>query len=235
MLRKTISVVVLAFNEENNITECLESLMNQTVTPDEIIIVDNNSTDKTVQIAKKYPIKILHETRQGIAHARNAGFSAAQGVIIARIDADCVAHKNWVENILLSMEDDSVAGVTGLIASKEFSAKNKFWFGWLHILYRYIHRKQLKLVQHIMYGNNMAVRKFVWSNIRAKLSTDESLVTEDLDLSLYANKFGKIIFNNKVKSKTKYLRSISKTKKLQKTDRSTIAKFVKANEADLRS
>jgi len=53
-----VSVVVPAYNEEAYIGNCLESLTNQKVKPDEIIVVNNNSTDATVKIAKRFPVRI---------------------------------------------------------------------------------------------------------------------------------------------------------------------------------
>ncbi|MCX7955942.1 MAG: glycosyltransferase family 2 protein, partial [Patescibacteria group bacterium] len=81
----TISIIIPAYNEEKYIENALKSLVNQTEKPDEVIVVDNNCTDKTIKIAKKYqkklPLKIIHETKQGIAYSRNTGFNKAKGEI----------------------------------------------------------------------------------------------------------------------------------------------------------
>ena len=86
--RVRVSVVVPARNEELMIGLCLHSLLNQEVMPDEIIMVDNASDDRTVEIAERFEgIRIIQEARKGIVFARNAGFDAATGEIIARCDA----------------------------------------------------------------------------------------------------------------------------------------------------
>ncbi len=77
-LKPIISVVIPAYNEENYIEACLKSLRNQkTNVPYEIVVCDNNSTDRTVEIAKKYADKVVYERRQGIGYARNKGVSAS--------------------------------------------------------------------------------------------------------------------------------------------------------------
>ncbi|PIZ98690.1 MAG: glycosyltransferase family 2 protein, partial [Candidatus Levybacteria bacterium CG_4_10_14_0_2_um_filter_35_8] len=80
----TVSVVVLAHNEEKYIKKCLDGLINQEEKPDEIIIVDNNCTDKTIDICKEYSVRIVQEKTQGIIAARNTGFNAAKYDIISR-------------------------------------------------------------------------------------------------------------------------------------------------------
>ncbi len=87
-----LSVVVPVFNEENAVSGCIERLLTESEI-DEILIVDNNSTDGTASIiqefAEKYDkVRYVFEARQGVVHARNAGFDASTGNIIGRIDAD---------------------------------------------------------------------------------------------------------------------------------------------------
>ncbi|HET6924501.1 MAG TPA: glycosyltransferase family A protein, partial [Candidatus Saccharimonadales bacterium] len=85
----TISLVIPVYNEEDHLDACLRSVMAQRIPFDEIVVVDNNSTDKTLWIARTFPnVRIVRETRQGVVHARSTGFDHARGDIIARIDAD---------------------------------------------------------------------------------------------------------------------------------------------------
>ena len=225
-MRHTVAVVVLAYNEEKSIAACLNSLVNQSVPADEITIVDNNSTDATVNIASKYKVTLIKEAKQGIAHARNTGFDACSKNLILRIDADCIAHPHCIANIVSSFDEESVVGVAGIIASKEFSPKNKFWWGWMNSVYRHIHMKQLGIKHHIMYGSNMAIRRSMWQEVKVYLSTDETNITEDLDLSLRANLHGKIVYNKKAHTKANYLRNINNTNKLRHTDHNTIIRFL---------
>jgi len=108
-----ISVVVIAHNEEKNIEKCLKSLMNQTVKADEIILVAHNCTDKTVEIASRFPItiKIFNEGK-GQAYSRYYGISCAQGDKILCTDGDTIVPKNWVK-LLSELLDESKSMMAG--------------------------------------------------------------------------------------------------------------------------
>ena len=96
----SLAIVIPAYNEENHLKVCLESLAAQTVTPDEVIVVDNNSTDRTREIVQDYPfVRLLSEKRQGIVYARNRGFNAVKSRFIGRIDSDTILPSNWVERV----------------------------------------------------------------------------------------------------------------------------------------
>ncbi|WP_225320387.1 glycosyltransferase family 2 protein [Rhodococcus erythropolis] len=94
-----LSVVVPVFNEENSLSNCIERLLIQSEI-DEILVVDNNSTDSTASIIHKFAekhdrVRYVFEARQGVVHARNAGFDASTGNIIGRIDADTRVQPGW--------------------------------------------------------------------------------------------------------------------------------------------
>ena len=93
-----ISVVIIAHNEERYISQCIESLLNQTQKPDEIVLVAHNCTDRTFEIAKQYPIRIVPcDGPTGVVHARIKGIESVTGDYILCIDGDSFAQKNWVE------------------------------------------------------------------------------------------------------------------------------------------
>ena len=111
-----ISVIIPAYNEENYISACLDSLMAQTNAPVyEVIVADNGSQDKTVQIAKKYAnVRIVHARHRGVAHARQAGLDAALGEIIVSTDADCTFRNDWLAKIWKEYaKNTTLAGVAG--------------------------------------------------------------------------------------------------------------------------
>ncbi|MBN1797655.1 MAG: glycosyltransferase [Spirochaetales bacterium] len=93
-----VSVIIPTLNQEKLIGKCIESLLCQSYQQSliEIIVVDNGSTDKTVDIAKKYPVKLISETKKGPAAARNAGIKIATGEILIFLDHDCFADKDFV-------------------------------------------------------------------------------------------------------------------------------------------
>lgn len=115
-LKPKISVVVPAYNEENYLGACLASLKKQQFNGEyEIIVVDNNSSDKTSQIAEQFGVKVVFEARQGVGAARQAGCAISLGEIIAFTDADTIVPENWLSRILLEFEKDkNLAAFGGL-------------------------------------------------------------------------------------------------------------------------
>jgi len=110
-----ISVIIPMYNAEKTIKECIESLLNQDFPKYcyEVIVVDNNSTDRSVEVIKSYPIRIVHCPKRGAYVARNTGARYARGEILAFTDADCVVSKNWLREIYNSFRDGDIAAVQG--------------------------------------------------------------------------------------------------------------------------
>lgn len=83
-----ISVVIPAYNAEKSLGECIESILNQTFQPFEIIVVNDGSTDSTEDIALSYPVRYIKQSNHGPSSARNTGIAEARGKWIAFIDSD---------------------------------------------------------------------------------------------------------------------------------------------------
>jgi glycosyltransferase involved in cell wall biosynthesis len=95
-----ISVVVPAYNESELIQTTLESLFKQDYKGDfEVVVVDNNSTDNTAEIARRLGVRVVFCSQKGVAHARQAGAEAAQGSIIVQADADTMYPEGWLSRI----------------------------------------------------------------------------------------------------------------------------------------
>ena len=110
-----ISVIVPVYNAEKTIKNCVESLLNQDCpkTYYELIVVDNNSPDNSMDIIKSYPIKIVVCLEKGSYAARNEGARHANGEILAFTDADCEVSKNWLKEIDNSFIGGNIAAVQG--------------------------------------------------------------------------------------------------------------------------
>lgn len=95
---KFISVVIPAHNEQEYLTQCLESLVSQDYSKDsyEVIVVDNNSTDNTHEIAVSFGVTVIKQITGPVGAVRNTGAKHANGEFLAFIDADCVAPSNWL-------------------------------------------------------------------------------------------------------------------------------------------
>jgi len=98
--RGLISVVIPALNEGEFLGRTLESVINQDCDNFEIIVVDNNSDDNTAEIAKSFGVNLISEPRRGVGFARQAGFLAARGEIIAYTDADSIVPKDWLARMV---------------------------------------------------------------------------------------------------------------------------------------
>jgi glycosyltransferase involved in cell wall biosynthesis len=111
-----ISFVIPAFNAEASIEALLESIFNQeTKHHFEVIVVNNNSTDRTSFLASKYPVIILDEKRKSRSYARNRGLRAARGKFIAFIDSDVQLGRQWIEKTLSGFELDEIVAVQSAI------------------------------------------------------------------------------------------------------------------------
>lgn len=100
-------------NEEAYIESAIESALKQDYPNVEVIVVDNGSTDNTVSIVKKYPVKLIIEPERGLLKAREKGRLAAAGDIIAQMDADCIAPIGWVTAGVKYFENPRIVAVTG--------------------------------------------------------------------------------------------------------------------------
>ncbi len=96
-----ISVIVPCLNSESTIRKCITSLLDQEYPKGsyEIILVDNGSDDKTVEIIKQYPVKLIQEYSKNPYIARNTGANYSTGKILAFIDSNCEADICWLSSI----------------------------------------------------------------------------------------------------------------------------------------
>src|SRR5688500_685585 len=107
--RPRISVIVPFYNVERYIKECLDGIRAQSYPRDrfEIILVDNNSTDRSSEIAARYrDVTLLRQPEPGSYAARNMGIREARGEIVVTLDPDCLPDRDWLEQIDSSMQDE---------------------------------------------------------------------------------------------------------------------------------
>ena len=117
-----ISIIIPILNNERTIGSCLKAILGQDYPREnyEILIVDNGSTDRSVDIIKKSPVKLLFEKRAHNSYmARNLGIKHAAGDIIVFLDADCIPIGNWMINLTTPFMTSDV----GVVAGEVFSAK----------------------------------------------------------------------------------------------------------------
>lgn len=123
-----ISILMLTYNRENLVSRAIESILRQTYSNFEFIIVDNGSTDKSGQIADEYAkqdsrIRVIHRSKGTISAGRNTALDAAQGDYIAFIDDDDWAEPDFLEFLLdLALENQADVAICGA-ADKVFDEK----------------------------------------------------------------------------------------------------------------
>lgn len=184
----TLSIVIPVHNEQRYLKACLDSIAKQTVMPDEVIVVNNNSFDKTAQIAKTYKfVRLIDEKRQGIVYARNTGFNIVKSDLIGRIDADTHLSKDWVEQVLAFFESQpQTSAVTGNCYFYDFPFRRSF--NALHTFIYYVLQKRIAGT-NILWGSNMVIRRADWLAVK-KYCTLSNSVDEDIDLSLILYRHG---------------------------------------------
>ncbi|MFC4868755.1 glycosyltransferase family A protein [Streptomonospora arabica] len=189
-----ISVIVPAYNEEAVLGRCLEALARQSRPAEEIIVVDNNSVDRTAEVAEAfgaYGVRVVREVRQGAVHARNRGFDEAGGDVLGRIDADTMVGPEWVAQLAEAFAADPRTGV------RPDAVTGPSWFYDIPLrraglaAHRFFcHRLNRLLSGHAMlWGSNMALSRGCWSAVRGHTCAEPGM-WEDLDLAVHLNRLG---------------------------------------------
>lgn len=112
-----VSVVICTYNRSSYLDKCITSLLDQSYSNVEIVVVNGPSTDDTEEILDKYKtIKIVNQIRlEGLSAARNLGIKGSHGEIVAFIDDDAVADKDWLKLLIERYKTKDVGGVGGLV------------------------------------------------------------------------------------------------------------------------
>lgn len=176
-----ISIVIPAYNEENDIEECLNAVAAQERPADEVIVVDNNSTDNTVEVVKKYPfVRLITAEKQGVSHARDAGFDAATGDVIGRIDVDTHMPTNWTKQVERIFSDPEIMAATGPVFYTDLPAQQM-----MQDLDTMLRSVAYNSGMKFLFGTNMAIRKVAWDKVNGKVCHDRRDIHEDLDLAIH--------------------------------------------------
>ncbi|MDD5455298.1 MAG: glycosyltransferase, partial [Candidatus Ratteibacteria bacterium] len=183
MNKLKISVVIPTYNAEKTLRDCLKSVLDQTIKNYEIIIVDNNSTDKTKDVIIEFQekdarVKYAFETKKGRGAARNAGIKIADGDIIAMVDADCIVPSDWLQKIIRPIINENESIVMG---GEKNLIKNYWALNIQNANSQFLKRNTYDQYIYLLDTKNFAIR----ADLIRKLMFDSDLGNfEDLDFSV---------------------------------------------------
>lgn len=195
-----LSVVIPAYNEEQYIGECLNSILHEITGKNydlEIIAVNNASTDRTREIIASYPeVKLVDEPDKGLVKARRAGYLASSGEIIANIDADTRMTAGWFDKVFEEFaKDEKLAGLSGpfiyydLSEEINFGVRLYYYIGFITYLFnRYVFK-----ISSMLQGGNFVVRRTALEQVGG-FNSEFDFWGEDTDLARRLIKAGGVKF-----------------------------------------
>jgi len=202
---RVLSFVVPAYNEENYLPACLESILAQTKGREhlfEIVVVNNASTDRTREVALSYPgVKLVDEPRKGLTFARQAGFLNTSGALIANVDADSRLTPGWIDRVLTAFENSpQLVAFSGpyiyydLTPMQQIGVRGFYLIAWAtYVINRYVLR-----VGSMVQGGNFVVDRAALERIGG-FNLAITFYGEDTDIARRMSAVGDVLFTHELK------------------------------------
>ncbi len=200
-----LSFAVPAYNEEAYLPACLESILAQTqgLGHDvEIIVVNNASTDRTREVALEFPgVRVVDETRKGLTFARQAGFAASTGDLIANVDSDSRLTPGWVEYVLAEFaHDPKMVALSGPFIYYDLSPQQRKSVQVFYVIafMAYALNRYVLRAGSMVQGGNFVLRREALEKIGG-FDTTISFYGEDTDIARRMNQVGNVKYTSKLK------------------------------------
>ena len=198
-----VSIVVPAFNEEERIAETLQGLIAQSYPNKEIIVVDNNSSDNTNSIAKKYTDRVISETEKGYIPAVNRGAKEADGELITFCDADTRYPAQWLSQIVETFQScPKAVAVYGGADTYDANALSNWFNG---VCYTSFLRLSRVLGLDNTSGFNFVMKREILLAVGGYIPEFKQ-ISPDIELGKRVKKAGKIVFKPQIKASSSFRR-----------------------------
>jgi glycosyltransferase involved in cell wall biosynthesis len=198
-----LSFVIPAYNEEDYVPACLESILPQITGVDaEIIVVNNASSDRTREVALSFPgVRVVDETRKGLTFARQAGFAASTGELIANVDSDSRLTEGWVAQVLAEFAaQPKLVALSGPLVYYDLAPNQrrsvKIFYLIAYLIY--LMNKYVLRAGSMVQGGNFVLKRTALEQIGG-FNTAISFYGEDTDIARRMNRVGKVEFSLKLK------------------------------------
>lgn len=123
-----VGLYIPCYNAAETLRFCLEGVFKQSLRPDEVIVVDDGSSDDTAKAASLYPVRIItHAENLGLAAARNTAVKALKTELIASLDSDCIPDPEWLASLSAAFDSPDIAGAGGRIVEGYSSSVFDSW------------------------------------------------------------------------------------------------------------
>ncbi len=185
-------MIIPVKDDAAELARCLAALANQTRPADEIIVVDNGSSDSSDAVALHAGATLIRCAEPGIPAAAAAGYDTATGDLILRLDADCVPGRAWIERVCgeFSRRPDVAALTGGAVFRGRQSVVRSLWSAAYLLAYA---GTTIPALGHLpLFGSNLAMRRRAWDEVALAVHRHDPDIHDDLDLAFHLGEHHRI-------------------------------------------
>lgn len=200
-----LSFVIPAYNEEAYLPACLESILAQTKDLPggaEIIVVNNASSDRTRAVAMRFPgVTVVDEPRKGLPYARQAGFLASSGELIANVDADSRLTPGWVAQVMHAFaQQEQLVAISGPLVYYDLAPSQRVGVRLFYLLAfcMYLVNRYVLRAGSMVQGGNFVLRSAALKSIGG-FNLAIPFYGEDTDIARRMNGLGQVEFTFRLK------------------------------------
>jgi len=193
-----LAFVIPAYNEEALIGKCVESVLAEVKRSGrqvDVVVVNNNSTDRTREIASSYTgVRVVDELQKGLVSARDGGFRATTAELVANIDGDTIVPPGWIDTVFREFEkDDGLVCLSGPYVYYDLGAWDRFLVSLFYVLtwLIYVINRYVLRVGSVVQGGNFVFRRDAWIKAGG-YNREIKFYGEDTDVAVRLSRIGKV-------------------------------------------